>query len=204
MLIEEKEAEKILKRYKIPICISKICNSKKDVFSCKIEFPIVLKALSPKIIHKTDSGAVIVGIKNKTELRMAFEKFKKFGEINYLIQKQEEGKEIIIGMKRDAQFGPVILFGLGGVFVEVFKDVSFRIAPLSKKDIYEMINEIKAIKILKGFRGEKSVNLDKVSDILSKLSVLSLKEKHISEIDFNPVIVNETRAVVVDARLIKD
>ena len=112
----------------------------------------------------------------------------------------ERGKEIIVGMTRDPQFGSVLMFGLGGVFVEVLKDVSFRIAPIGKEEAEEMIEEIKASKILKGIRGEKPVNTEKLVDILVKVSKLA-ENKKILEVDLNPVIVNETSAIIVDARI---
>jgi len=119
-----------------------------------------------------------------------------------LIQPMMKGKEIIIGMKRDPFFGPVIVFGLGGIFVEILKDVSMRIAPLTKKDASEMLTEIKGIEILKGARGEKSVNFKALQKIILSLSRLSLKHREIKEIDLNPVMVDEKEARVVDARII--
>jgi len=205
VLVPQKETLKILAKYNIPTTVSEI-HTKTSALKTKLKFPVVLKALSEKIVHKTDAGAVVTGIENRTELEQKLKSISsriKFVDLKFLLQKQESGKEVIIGMKRDAQFGPVILFGLGGVFVEVYKDVSFRVAPLSQKDIKDMMNEVKAIKILKGVRGEKAVNIKALADILKKISLLSIKEKDITEIDFNPVIVNEKKAVVVDARLIR-
>jgi acyl-CoA synthetase (NDP forming) len=170
-------------------------------------FPLVLKVMSAEIVHKTDVGGIVTGILDSEQLAREVDsmdsrlrpKYKGYG---YLLQKQVTGTEIIIGMKRDAQFGPVILFGLGGVFVELFKDVSMRIAPLAEEDIQSMMQEVKAYRLLTGFRGGKALHIQGLAEIIAKLSQLSLAEDTISEIDFNPVIVNENEALVVDARFI--
>ena len=168
-LVGQKEAIKLLREYDIHVTKSLIYDNKTEAVHSKISYPLVLKAVSEKIVHKTEEGAVITGINNKSELAHHLHKTemnlkKKYPEekISFMLQKQETGKEVIIGMKRDAQFGPVILFGMGGVFVEVFKDVAMRIAPISKKEIKGMIEEVKAFNILKGFRGEKGIGPHRV------------------------------------------
>jgi len=112
------------------------------------------------------------------------------------------GQECIIGMIRDRQFGPVIMFGLGGIFVEILKDVSFRVAPLAKEDIDEMVKEIKGYKILTGIRGQKPKDIEAIKDILAKLSEIAIDNPEIKEIDLNPVIVHEKGASIVDSRII--
>ncbi len=210
-LAEQKEALGLLKGYGIPAAKSHIYHDIRSAQQSLINFPLVLKLVSEKIVHKTEEKAVITGIQSRQELaRHLADSEKRFRKrypsekLDFMLQEQLSGTEVIIGMKRDAQFGPVILFGMGGVLVEVFKDVSMRIAPLSKKDIKEMMEEIKGIKILRGFRGEKPVNIDALADMLSRISGMSVKEKDIAEIDFNPVIVNERHARVVDVRMLKD
>jgi len=205
-----KEAKKLLLKYNIPLCATEIVNSKKDAIKIAKDFkyPIVIKISSPDILHKTEGGFVKKDIKDQKELEVAWNKIirlankKKVKIEGVLVQKQLSGREIIIGIKRDAQFGPILMFGLGGVFVEVLKDVSFAITPIKREDAFRMMKEIKGIKILKGFRGKKPVNLEKIANILVSLSQLSLKEKGILEIDLNPVIVNEKGAWVVDARFL--
>ena len=113
-----------------------------------------------------------------------------------------KGQECIIGMINDRQFGAVIMFGLGGIFVEVLKDVSFRVAPLVEKDIDEMITEIKGYKILTGIRGEKPKDIEAIKDILAKLSKIVIDNPEIEEIDLNPVIVHEKGVSIVDSRII--
>ena len=167
-----------------------------------------MKIDSPEVTHKSDLGLVVTDIKSSSEakqqLKLCEDKLKKYhiNDYRFLLQKQIEGQEIIIGMKRDLIFGPAILFGLGGVFVEVLKDYSMRIAPLSRKDCLDMINEIKGKKIISGFRNIPAINKEKIISLLLKLSKLAMNEKDIMEIDFNPVMINRN-AEVVDARIIK-
>jgi acyl-CoA synthetase (NDP forming) len=182
----------------------------KDLNSIKIEFPVILKIDSPDIIHKSDSGMVATGINSISSLAEEFrlmkkklkEKFPKARVNSFIVQEQIKGREVIIGMKRDETFGPVIMFGLGGIFVEILKDVSFRITPISKDDASNMIREIKAYKILEGVRGEKPVNINAIIEILQMVSEISMMNEDIMEIDLNPVIVDEKKAYIVDARLL--
>lgn len=194
----------LLKKYRIPFAAG-CTGSRQQVIAAagRIGFPIVLKVASEKILHKTDVGGVRTGIMDRAELEAEINSMAgRLGCDSFMVQRQETGKEVIVGMKRDAQFGPVILFGMGGVLVEIFKDVALRIAPLTRRDAQEMIKQVKAYQILKGYRGEPAVNTEAVADIILKLSLLAMKEQHITEIDFNPVIVNQKYAVVVDARII--
>jgi len=185
-LLNFSETKKLLLKYKIPFCKTEFVTSKEEAinFAKKIGFPVVLKIFSKEILHKTDIGGVKTEIKNEKELKKSFNELKKIKKIEgILIQKQIKGQEIAIGMKRDNQFGPVLMVGLGGIFIEVLKDISFRICPLSKKEAKEMIKELKGYPILKGYRNQKPVNLEKISEIITNLSKLSLKEKNIKEID---------------------
>ena len=203
----------LLKKYKIEVISSFFVKRQKDLNEIfkKIKPPVALKVVSPQIIHKTDVGGVKLNLKTIKEVKKAWQeivekiKTKKIkAEIKgMIIQPMTKGKEVIVGMKRDPVFGPVIVFGLGGIFVEVLKDVSMRIAPLTKKDVAQMLTEIKGFEILEGTRGEKSVNFKALQKIILSLSRLSLRHKEIKEIDLNPVMVNEKEAIVVDARMIK-
>ena len=173
--------------------------------------PFIIKAISPDIIHKTDMGAVKLNLKNINEAEAAWDeivsnvKSKNPQAIieGMLVQAMVSGKEVIIGIKRDATFGPTILFGLGGIFTEALKDTSLRIAPVSKEVAIEMIHEIRGINILTGLRGEASVNIEKIADIIVKLSKLAIDHTEIKEIDLNPVIVNPDEAFIVDGRMMK-
>ncbi len=206
MLLQQKEVLILLQKYSILYPKTTIIKTVSDID--KFTYPAVLKIDSPEVSHKSDLGLVITNIKDSSEakqqLKKCEDKLKKYNinDYRFLLQKQIEGQEIIIGMKRDPIFGPAILFGLGGVFVEVLKDYSIRIVPLSRKDCLDMISEIKGKKILSGFRNIPAINKEKIIALLLKISKLAMNEKDIMEIDFNPVMINRY-AEVVDARIIK-
>jgi len=194
--IEFSKTLNILSRYGLKFVDHKVISNEDDIK--KLSYPVVMKVLSEKVVHKSDKGGVILGISNIEDAFSAFKKLKKISD-KIIVQNMVKGKEIIIGMKRDAQFGPVIMLGLGGIFVEVLKDVSFRVCPIDKEEANLMIKELKSYKILEGVRGEKGVNISAIADIIVKVSKLALSEK-ISEMDLNPVIVNEKEATLVDVR----
>jgi len=187
---------KLLENYKIPVAKYQIV-SEKDL--SKLKFPLVLKAISEKIIHKTEAGAVQI-CQTEKETHTAFTKLKKLGSV--LAQEFVAGQQVIIGTKRDATFGQTIMFGLGGIFVEIFRDVSFRVCPITEEDADEMINEIKAKQLLLGFRGQKAVNLKLLKDTLVKVGRLASKENP-AEMDINPFIINDKTGAAVDIRIIK-
>jgi len=209
----ETEAKELLKEYGIPGPDFKLIKSEEEItgLAKEINFPIVMKIVSPDIIHKTDAGGVKVGIKDEKKAESAYQeiisKAKKYnkkarisGVIAYTMVPQ--ATEIIIGMMKDPHFGPVIMFGLGGIFVEVLKDVSFRILPIEEKDAHEMITEIKGYKILKGIRGEPPKDIKAINDLLMKISQISMENPEIKEIDLNPVFIFEKGLQVIDARII--
>lgn len=201
---------KLLKKYRIKTCKTEVCKNTKEFYSkqTKVGFPCVVKLSSMETLHKTDSGAVIVGISSKAELINAKTKISKIikdksiKKYEIIIQEMIDGIELFSGMKRNDSFGPAILFGNGGIYVELYKDVALRVAPISKRDTEEMINEVQAKKLLDGFRGGPKVSRDKLSDILINLSKLSLKEKNIAEIDFNPIMANSKGLFAVDCRIL--
>jgi len=209
MQLDYKEAHKVLKDYNIECPKYEIAASKNEAVKIakKIGFPVVLKITSKKIIHKTDIQAVKLDLRTEKEVEKAYDsiisKVSKKDIDGILVQEMVQGHYILIGMKRDESFGAVIAFGLGGIFVEVMKDVSFRIAPLTSKDAKEMIKEIKGYKLLKGFRGSEKVDTNKLVELLLKVSKLSMENEDLKEIDFNPVVVNSKEAKVVDARFIR-
>ena len=209
----ETEAKELLREYGIPVPDFKLIKSEDEIVGLakEINFPIVMKIVSPDIIHKTDAGGVKVGIKDEKEAKTAYKdiiykvkKYKKEAKISGVIAYSmiPQGTEIIIGMMKDLHFGPVIMFGLGGIFVEILKDISFRILPLEERDAEEMIAEIKGFKILKGIRGEEPKDIKAIEDLLLKTSQLALENSEISEIDLNPVFVFDKGLLVIDARMI--
>jgi acyl-CoA synthetase (NDP forming) len=209
----ETEAKKLLREYGIPVPDFKLIKSEEEItgLAKEINFPIAMKIVSPDIIHKSDAGGVKLNIKNETEAKLAYQgiisevkKYNKeaqiFGVITYsMIPKLTE---IIIGIMKDPHFGPVIMFGLGGIFVEVLKDISFRILPIEERDAREMIAEIKGYEILKGIRGEPPRDIQAIEEVLMKVSKLTMENPEIKEIDLNPVFVFDKGLQVVDARMI--
>lgn len=205
------ESFDLLKKYRIPIADYTVAKTPDAAAKAakEIGYPVVLKAISKKATHKTEVGGLVFDIDSDKEARVAFGKIKKnmkkakadFGGV--VVQKMigRDSQEVLIGGKRDPQFGQTIAFGLGGVFVEVFEDIAFRIVPIEKKDADEMIKEIKAYKVLSGYRGKK-YDTGAVSSILMKVSTLLDENKTIAELDINPVMVLPKGAFAVDARIV--
>lgn len=212
----EHESKEVIAQYGIKIDPYKIVKSADESVAAakEIGYPVVLKIASPEIIHKTDAGGIKLNLKSDDEVKQAYEEIMKNAK-NYKADAKISGvnvqpmlkekpiAELIIGMTVDPQFGPALMFGLGGIFVEIYKDVSFRVCPITEYDAREMIKEIKAFPVLDGFRGAPKADLDALVDILLKLSKLSLEhEESIDQIDLNPVIALPKGAAVVDARII--
>jgi acyl-CoA synthetase (NDP forming) len=209
----ETEAKELLREYGISVPDFKLIKSDDEIagLAKEINFPIVMKIVSPDIIHKTDAGGVKLNIKDEKEAKLAYQgiisQAKKYnneakisGAIVYTMVPQ--GTEIIMGMMKDPHFGPVIMFGLGGIFVEVLKDISFRILPIEERDAREMITEIKGYEILKGIRGEPPRDIQAIEEVLMKVSKLTMENPKVNEIDLNPIFVFEKGLQVVDARMI--
>lgn len=199
MKLSWEKAKGLLIKYKIPVSKAYYINNENELRKLlkKVGFPCVLKIDSPKIIHRTEVGAVKINLYNLDEVKKAYNELKKF-KAKILIQEQVGGIEVIIGLKEDIVFGKVVLFGLGGVFVEALKDVSIRVCPITRKDALQMINEIKAHKIFEEFRGIK-IKKEVIINTLVKVS--RIKEK-IKEMDINPFIVNNKTGKAVDIRVI--
>ena len=208
MLLDFKKSKKLLDKYNILVVKTRIIKTKKQAinFTKKNNWPVVLKVNAPSLLHKTEKGLVKTGIKNKQELikefKSIFKKSKNIKNKEILIQKTIKGVEIICGMKRDPAFGPVLMFGLGGIFTEVLKDISFQISPVSKKEAKEMIKKIKGYKILKGYRNTPKADINKLTKLILNISKLSQENPQIKEIDLNPVFVNEKEIKVVDPKII--
>jgi 4-hydroxybutyryl-CoA synthetase (ADP-forming) len=211
----EEEGYEVLEAYGFPTPKSILCTTEQECMDAakQISYPLVMKIVSPDIIHKSDAGGVKVGIKTDDELRNSFRtitenalKYKSDAKIKgALVQEMvKSAKETILGASQDPTFGPVIMFGLGGIYVEVLKDVVFRIVPIDEQEAMNMVESIKTIKLLKGVRGEKSSDLKAIADSLQRLSQLVIDFPEIKEFDINPLLVLEEGkgARVVDARII--
>jgi len=213
MNLVETEARSILKEYGLPVSDFKLAKNKKAAtkIAKEIGYPVVMKIVSPDIIHKSDAGGVKLNLKNENEVLKAFSEiinnakiYSKEAEIYGVIITPMEDKDIdtVIGMTRDNTFGPTVMFGLGGIFVEVLKDVSFRVAPLARKDAYNMIEQIKGFPILRGVRGQKPSDIGALVDVIMRVSALAMENPEIKELDLNPVLAFEKGASIVDARII--
>jgi acyl-CoA synthetase (NDP forming) len=207
------EARQICNLHQIPAPPSFVAkNAEEAAKACsQIGFPVVLKIVSPQILHKTDVGGVALNINNETALKEAYQKMttqvaKNVPDakiLGMLVEKMmAHSTEVIIGAIRDSQFGPSIMFGMGGIFAEVYDDVAFRVAPIDRIDAMNLMNEIKGSKILKGFRGEPTADTDAIVDVLLNVSGLMIEHDSISQLDLNPLIVYPDSTCAVDSRIV--
>jgi acetyltransferase len=202
------EAFEVLQAYGISVADYQVVQGKGDLQKAteKLGKPVALKVVSPEISHKSDVGGVILHLQTTREIEEAYHQIKKItsgDSSGVLIQKMvSSGKEVILGGKRDPSFGPVLLFGLGGIYVEVLQETSLRIAPINRFEAEEMISELKSAAILKGIRGEPPSDRDSLIENLLRLSQLMVDFPEIEGVDINPLIVLEKRAIAVDARIL--
>lgn len=212
-ILTEVEAKTFLKQAGIPVVETRLAETPKEAVSVsqRMGFPVALKIASPEIVHKSDSGGVRLSLKNASEVRTAYREIvdsarKKYPSASIhgvSVQKMAKpGTEVIVGTSKDPQFGPVIMFGLGGIFVEVLKDVSFRIIPLTRKDALEMTEEIKGYPLLKGYRGKEPVDIKALIEIILKISGLMEQYPEIKELELNPILAYKKGALAVDARIV--
>ncbi len=206
--LSEFESKQLLASYGIPVTREALVENEENLIKTAddIGYPIVIKACSPDIAHKTENGLICVDIRNDDEAKVAFNQI--IARMNgngktVLVQEMIKGKrELVAGLTRDSQFGPCVMFGLGGIFTEILKDISFRIAPLEKLDAMEMMQEIKGRKILDSIRGMDAADLNILADILIALGRIGLKNENIKEIDINPLILSGGIPVAVDALVV--
>jgi len=209
----EPEAKMICMEYGIPVTRFRVAKTRGEAlkFAEEIGYPLVLKIVSPDVIHKFDVGGVILNLKSAKDVQDAFDKIltnvKKHKPdariVGVLVQEMAPSStEVIVGATKDPQFGPALMFGLGGIFVEALKDVTFRIAPITELDAQEMITEVKAYPILRGYRGQPPADIDAIVQILMNTSRLVMDHLEIKELDLNPIMVYEKGAKTVDARII--
>lgn len=212
--IEEDEAEKILGAYGIPVLNGKLANNEEEavIAAKEIGFPVVMKVMSDDIFHKFDVGGVVLDVRDEKEVKAAYQAIYKSVDEKmpdakvrgiWVTEMAKKGEEVILGIKRDPAFGPVVMFGLGGIFVEVFKDVKFKVAPLSDHDAQEMITGIKGYKLLSGARGRMPHDIDSIKNCIFRLSQLAIDFPQIKELDINPIMVYEEGqgCVVTDAKI---
>jgi acyl-CoA synthetase (NDP forming) len=209
----EPQAVRLLEQYGIPYPAHRLARDAEQAAAIaeEIGFPVVVKIVSPHVLHKSDAGGVLVGLEDATAVRGGFETV--LGCVGraapdariegVLVCKQAaEGLEVIVGGLEDETFGPAVMFGLGGIFTEVMKDVSFRIAPLERRDAEEMIREIQGYTLLTGARGQAPLDVGALIGLLLSVSRLVTEHREIQELDLNPVRVYEHGLLALDARLV--
>jgi len=212
-LLTEVEAKELIKQAGVSVNDTKLAVSREEAISIseQLGFPVVLKIASPDVVHKSDAGGVKLGLSTSEQVGKAYDdilaaikkEYPKAVIQGISVQKMATpGVEVIIGMSKDAQFGPVLMFGLGGIMVEIMKDVSFRIVPLTKRDAAEMIREIKGYPMLEGYRGQEPVDIASLEDLLMKLSNFAEQNPEVKELDLNPIFAYSKGALAVDARVI--
>ncbi len=212
-ILSEVEAKQVLAKARIPVVEARLATTRQEAVSVAKElgYPVVLKVVSPQITHKTDVGGVKLDLGTAKEVRAAFDEIMKAARRaepkatidGVSVQRMAEpGIEVIVGMTTDAQFGPVLMFGLGGVLVEVLKDVAFRVVPITARDARQMLRDIQAFPLLQGYRGQEPADLKALEGMLLKLSKFIERQPDIAELDLNPVFAYPKGAVAVDARVV--
>lgn len=206
--LNEYESKRLLDAYSIPVTKEFVATSIKDAISQakEIGYPVVLKGSSRTLTHKTEHKLIELGIDSDQALEKAYNALQERGKgqlDGILVQQMVTGeRELVAGLIRDPQFGPCVMFGLGGIFTEVLKDVTFRVAPLEMRDALEMMDEIRARKLLDAFRGKPAVNRDVLAKALINLGRIGLDIDEVAEIDINPLIIHEDMPIAVDALVI--
>jgi acetyl-CoA synthetase (ADP-forming) len=206
--LSEYESKQVLASYGLPVTDEILANTPEELIkaAAKIGYPLVIKACSADIAHKTEKGLIRVDVRNDGEAKTAFNEI--VASMNgagktVLIQQLIRGqRELVVGLTRDPQFGPCVMFGLGGIFTEILEDSVFRVAPLEKFDAMDMMQEIKAHKILDAVRGLEAVDRELLADILIKVGQIGIENEDIKEIDINPVIISRGKPVAVDALVV--
>ena len=214
-LLTEVESKELIRESGIPVVESRLAGSKAEAVRIAEEMglPAVLKIISPDVVHKSDVGGVKVGLENVRQVRTAYDSILSSTQaavpsasiLGMSVQKMAEpGVEVIIGATKDPQFGHVIMFGLGGVLVELLKDVSMRLVPLTAKDARVMVREIKSLPLLQGYRQYPPCDLDRLEEAILNLSQFLEEHPDIKELDLNPVLCYPHGLVAVDARVVLD
>jgi len=211
VLLDYPKARQLLDQYHVKTVDAAVAHGEKDAVELarKLGYPVALKVLSPEIVHKTDIGALRLNLKNDGQVHRAYRAILKAAGkarvTGVLVQKMAKpGLELIVGGKRDPQFGPIVLFGLGGILVEAMGDFSVRVCPVHRDQAHEMLGEIKAARILEGVRGKPPVDKAAIAHLITEVSRMMEERPRIRELDLNPVIAYHEGYVIVDARIMVD
>jgi acetyl-CoA synthetase (ADP-forming) len=206
--LSEYESKQVLASYGIPVTPEELVINPEDLSQAlhKIGYPLVMKGCAAEIAHKTERGLIRLDVRNEDEARTAFKEITAAmdgAEKAVLVQQMIKGqRELVVGLTRDPQFGPCVMFGLGGIFTEILEDTAFRVAPIEKRDAHEMMQEIKAHKILEAIRGMEPVDKDMLADILIAIGRLGIENEAVKEIDINPLIISRGKPMAVDALVV--
>ena len=212
-LLTEVEAKQMLEEAGVPVSPARLARTKDEAVAAagQLGYPAVLKIVSPQITHKSDVGGVALGLTDAAGVAEAFDRITASAKQHVpnatidgvAVQRMErQGTEVIVGVTKDPQFGPVLMFGLGGVLVEVLKDVAFRIIPIEERDARQIIQEIKGYPLLEGYRGSEPADISKLQDLLMKVSSFVQQHPEVAELDLNPVFAYGDGAIAVDARIV--
>jgi len=209
----EHEAAEVCLSYQLPLPEADLAANKEEAISIaeKLGYPVVMKVVSPQVLHKSDVGGVRVGIQAREQLVEAYdaivESVKQHspeaqirGQV--IAKMAGEGVETIVGLKRDEVFGPVVMFGIGGIFVEVYRDVTFRLCPVGEKEVEDMLREVKGYKLLGGFRGKPKADMDALKKVILAVCALGTENPEVGSVDLNPVLVNGEGALALDTRIV--
>lgn len=200
--MNEYEAKKFLARYGISVPRGFVAREEADIERMDLRYPLVAKVLSEEILHKSDVGGVILNVGSPEEARDAFNRINGIFGTPVLFEEMLRGNvEVIVGVTKDPSFGHAIMFGLGGIYTEIYRDVTFRVIPITRGDAEHMLQDIKGRKILEGYRGKK-VNREALIDLLLKVSAIVEENPEIDGMDLNPVLLSEEDAVVLDAKIV--
>jgi acetyl-CoA synthetase (ADP-forming) len=207
--LTEYESKQVLASYNLPVTREVLVSNSEDLLKAaeQIGYPLVIKGSAAKIAHKTEAGLIRIDVRSDQEATAAFKEISEAmndaGGGAILVQQMVRGKrELVVGLTRDPQFGPCVMFGLGGIFTEVLKDTVFRVAPLTKQDALDMMQEIRASKILEEIRGMVAVDKHVLADILTTVGKIGMENDRIKEIDINPLIISDGKPVAADALVV--
>jgi len=208
--LSEFESKQVLAEFGIPVATEVLAKTAREAREAadQIVYPVAMKACSPQLLHKTESGGVVLNITTQTDLQQTFESLKTIAPPpdGILVQAMVPGRrELVVGFNRDAQFGPCVMLGLGGIFTEVLADTAFRAAPFDRVEALDMMAELRSARIFDAFRGEPPVDREHLAETLLAVADIAVRFPQVSELDINPLLVNpEGRCVAVDALIVLD
>ena len=206
--LSENASKQLLTEYNIPITKETVVSTEDDAVAAAAEigYPVVLKGSGDELSHKTEFNLIALDLRKEDEVREAFKRLTTNPKVTVnevLVQQMVKGdRELVVGLTRDAQFGPCVMFGIGGIFTEILKDTSFRVAPLTRWDAMDMMNDIRGKKILDAFRGKAAVDREVLADILMAVGQIGVEHEAVKEIDINPLKLVDGKPVAVDALVV--